>query len=113
MPRPAELLVRVDQDRAADALERLRRELRVTQEAPPRLAVVEAAPGRAGEVAAVPGVVAVAGPGGVPPELTEGLSEDERLFVAAWELRTGEEGERERPGEGLEWDAPGYTPPDP
>jgi hypothetical protein len=112
-PPPAELLVRVDDDEAADTLARLGERFRVTQVAPPRLAVVEQEPGthEAG-LRDIPGVVAVAGPE-VPDDFRKGLSPEEALFVAAWERRMQEPQSEDRPGEGLPWDAPGFSPPDP
>ena len=112
-PPPAELLVRVDHDEAADALARLREKFRVTQVAPPRLAVVERPPDtREPELRDTPGVVAVAGPE-VPEDFKQGLSPEEALFVAAWERRMREPKSDGRPGDGLPWDAPGFSPPDP
>jgi hypothetical protein len=112
-PPPAELLVRVDDDEAADTLARLQERFRVTQVAPPRLAVVEQQPGtHEPELRDTPGVVAVAGPE-VSDDFTQGLSPEEALFVAAWERRMQETKSEDRPGEGLPWDAPGFSPPDP
>lgn len=113
LPPPAELLVRVDHDEAADALARLRERFRVTQVAPPRLAVVEQTPdAREPELLGTPGVVAVAGPE-VPDDFRQGLNPEEALFVAAWERRMQESKSEDRPGAGLPWDAPGFSPPDP
>jgi hypothetical protein len=64
----------------------------------------------AAEVAAVPGVAAVS-EGAVAPELVAGLDEAEALFVRAWARRLGVPGQP-RPGEGLDWDARGFEPPD-
>lgn len=112
-PPPAELLVRVDDDEAAEALARLREKFRVTQVAPPRLAVVERPPDtREPDLRDTPGVVAVAGPE-VPDDFMDGLSPEEALFVAAWERRMQEPKSDDRIGEGLPWDAPGFSPPDP
>jgi hypothetical protein len=111
-PPPAELLVRVDHDEAANALARLREKFSVTQVAPPRLAVVERPPDTLEpELRDTPGVVAVAGPE-VPDDFKQGLSPEEALFVAAWERRM-QEPKSDRPGDGLPWDAPGFSPPDP
>jgi hypothetical protein len=112
-PPPAELLVRVDHDEAADALARLREKFRVMQVVPPRLAVVERLPDtREPELRDTPGVVAVAGPE-VAEDFKQGLSPEEALFVAAWERRMQEPKSDDRPGDGLPWDAPGFSPPDP
>jgi hypothetical protein len=109
---PTELLVVLDEDAAEDALKRVRDAFRVTQVASPRLAIVES-PRSEGEASlrAIPGVVAVAGTD-VPAELISRLSPEEELFVAAWSLRMAEGPRKERRGEGLPWDAPGFSPPD-
>jgi hypothetical protein len=39
------------------------------------------------------------------------LDDGARLFVEAW--MTPPRGDRERPGDGQPWDAPGFEPPDP
>ena len=104
-PRPAEFLVLLEDE---GGLERLRRSLQVTQVASPRLAVVVAAEGA---LEAIDGVAEVAGPGeSLQDEIA--LTDAERLFADAWALRTGEV-PGERPGDGLPWDAPGFTPPAP
>lgn len=109
---PVQLLVVLDEDEADAALERLRGAFRVTQVAHPRLAVVETTRG-AGQASlrAIPGVVEVAG-ADVPAELMDSLRPEEELFVMAWSRRMTEGLRKERPGEGLPWDAPGFTPPD-
>ena len=65
-----------------------------------RVAVCEAPPG-----APPPGNIVEAG--ALPPSLTEG----ERLFAEGW-LERQSRGPKERKGEGLPWDAPGFQPPD-
>jgi hypothetical protein len=62
------------------------------------------------DIAALPGVAAVS-EGGVASEILEGLDETEALFVAAWSRRRGES-KKQRRGEGLDWDAAGFEPPD-
>jgi hypothetical protein len=64
-----------------------------------------------GDVATLPGVTAVTR-GGSTPEILEGLEEMEALFVRAWSKRK-EESATQRRGEGLDWDADGFEPPDP
>ena len=103
---PEFLVLLVDGD---DGLERLRRSLEVTQVASPRLAVVVAAEGA---LEAIDGVAEIAGAGeSLQDEIA--LTDAERLFADAWALRTGDAPGGERPGDGLPWDAPGFTPPDP
>lgn len=47
----------------------------------------------------------------VPADVIDRLRPDERLFVEAW-VQQQASGNKVRPGEGLSWDAPGFTPPD-
>ena len=47
-----------------------------------------------------------------PPEVLAELDPNERLFVEGW-LTNRSTAKTDRPGEGLPWDAPGMTPPDP
>ena len=47
-----------------------------------------------------------------PPEVLADLDPNERLFVEGW-LTKRATAKTDRPGEGLPWDAPGMTPPDP
>ena len=81
----------------------LRRAVQVTQVMPPRLALVIAPEGS--EPPPIPGVVYLTDD--TPPPAD--LSPDERLFVEGWRLRRQP---KERPGEGLSWDSPGFEPPD-
>ncbi len=112
MKGPPELLV-VLADESGDALERVSRTHRVTHVGSARLVVVEQSGAASDEaLESVPGVAAVAS-GELPSEVVERLEPDERLFVSAWLRRTTEDGRKERAGEGLPWDAPGFTPPDP
>jgi hypothetical protein len=109
--RSAEFLVLLDDE--GEGLERLRRSLRVTHVASPRLAVVEGPPGAGPEaLRAIDGVAAIAS-SGESLDVASALTAEETLFADAWSLRTGGDAETERPGEGLAWDAPGFTPPDP
>lgn len=48
----------------------------------------------------------------LPAEEVARLTAAERLFVAAWELRSSGLHPGPRVGEGLPWDAPGFEPPD-
>ena len=47
------------------------------------------------------------------PESIDDLTESEQLFMAAWLSRWQKQEAKQRPGDGLSWDAPGFTPPDP
>lgn len=57
---------------------------------------------------------AEAGPpdGAINPDAPPpGLTDDESLFIESWRARP-QAGAKERKGEGLPWDAPGFQPPD-
>lgn len=76
------------------------------------LCVLRVAPGALAALRAVPGVRCVwARDAAEPPaDALPGLGEGERLFVAGWLARGHKRGPR--PGDGRDWDAPGFTPPD-
>jgi hypothetical protein len=103
-----ELLVVLDSPHAASALAELLELASVTQVLGPRLALVRADAATAARIAKIKGVHGVHSGtlGGIPSDLTQ----KERAFVSAWEMR---QRPKERPGDGLSWDAPGFTPPDP
>jgi hypothetical protein len=105
-----EFLVILEPAAAEEALEHLRSGHQVTQIGSPRV-VVAVSPGEAPPSPSIPGVVAVSG-GAMPPDIGEELDEREALFVAAWVSRM-KGPEKQRRGEGLPWDAPGFEPPDP
>jgi len=105
-----ELLIILDPVTAAEAQERLRSNHRVTQVGSPRVLVVAVSPEEIPPISSSPGVLAVSS-GLPPPGVIEELDEQEVLFVTAWARRmTGPE--KQRRGEGLPWDAPGFEPPD-
>ena len=105
-----EVLVILDPLTAAKAQERLRSSHRVTQVGSPRVVVVAVSPEETPPSPSTPGVVAVSS-GAPPPDVIEDLDEQETLFVTAWASRmTGPQ--KQRRGEGLPWDAPGFEPPD-
>jgi hypothetical protein len=94
-----------------DALDRVRGTFRVMHVASPRLVVVERTPAALVAVRnGVDGVVAVS-EGELSPVLLDRLGPEEQLFAEAWASRMAET-EKERRGEGLDWDAPGFLPPD-
>jgi hypothetical protein len=104
-----ELLVYLQDEVAEQALERLRSHFSVTQMASRQLAIVRVSPGQEREVQSVEGVQGVF-ERTVPENLFTHLNFSESLFVKAWTLRN-REGSKERPGEGLDWDAEGFEPP--
>ena len=89
---------------------------RVTQKVSPRVMLVEATSGEPtgdlkAELEALPGVDAILTPGDSPgEEWIASLTRAEALFVQAFLRRSRP---KERPGEGLDWDAEGFLPPDP
>jgi hypothetical protein len=85
---------------------------RVTQRVSPRIVIVEpAADATKEEMQAMSGVDAVLEPGESPTgDIHNSLSDTEALFVNAYTQRTRI---KQRPGEGLDWDAKGFLPPDP
>jgi len=46
----------------------------------------------------------------IPDDILSSLDQQEAMFVAAWRLRL-QAPAKQRPGEGLNWDAPGFKPP--
>lgn len=76
--------------------------------ASPRLIVVRLSGASPEEIADRPDVV-VATVGALPPDVIPRLEPDEAVFAAAFAARRDK---GERIGEGLEWDASGFEPPD-
>lgn len=107
---PREALVIVERDDYDAVVDDLRALGTVTQVLPPRLVLV-ATPGAStaggGPRPAVAGVAWY--DDDVPDEAVDDLSEQERLFVAAWRSRRAP---KVRPGDGQPWDASGRLPPD-
>jgi hypothetical protein len=83
---------------------------RLVHSASSRLYVLELTPGQ--EPAALMDEPAVRRAGEHPPDdVVRELDDAERLFVDGWLVRR--RGKAARPGEGLDWDAEGRSPPDP
>jgi hypothetical protein len=76
-----------------------------------RVFVVEGPAALGAQLRALPGVAQVM-TGREDPGVLPAMGEAEGLFASAWLARTGEEKKR-RIGEGLDWDHPPMTPPDP
>jgi hypothetical protein len=106
-PRREALLI-LDAAAVNDVLPVLRNSATVTQVVPPHLALVSAFDAEA--LRKLPGVRFVL-TDDIPEQAREDLEPAEKLFVDAWEARS--QPKRERPGNGLAWDAPGFLPPDP
>lgn len=109
MAQKQELMLILNADRDLDdAHERYR----VTQKVSPRVLIVELI-GNATkeELKAMSGVDAVLVSGEKPAsEIIASLTETEALFLEAFTKRSQP---KARPGEGLDWDAGGFLPPDP
>jgi hypothetical protein len=101
-----ELLLILDAASAGDLLGHLGEAVRVMHRMP-HVVVLRGSDEALAQVAARPGVTRAVERGTTPPVLSE-LSEGERLFVRGWLAGSTS---KEHPGEGLAWDAPGYTPP--
>lgn len=109
-----EWLIILSDEGADEARKRLSAHHRIVQVASPRVVVVQSPEKVEPDMPlrSIPGVVTVTD-GEAPPEVMEGLDESEALFVAAWSSRIKQGPSKERRGEGLPWDAPGFEPPDP
>jgi hypothetical protein len=103
---PREDLVVLDPGTAGQTLAQLRKIANVTQVLAPRLVLVRAEPALRARIAGVAGVLGVYSD--VPPELAD-LAPAERVFISAWQTRGAP---KQRAGDGLSWDAPGFMPPD-
>jgi hypothetical protein len=81
---------------------------KVLQRLPPRLAIVTADEEGIRAMERTPAITAVFARD-VPPEKLEQFDQVTRAFAAGWNERHRP---KERPGEGLSWDSPGFEPPD-
>lgn len=107
-----EVLVILSGDRMAESFKQVSSNYRVQHVASPRVVVVQCSQGELAGLGSIPGVTVVTG-GDPPSGLMESLTDSEALFVAAWLSRIQEGSSKQRPGEGLSWDAPGFVAPDP
>lgn len=107
-----ESLVINNGNRAEDLFKQISADYKVRQIASPRVFAVEANQSELARLRTLPGVTIVTPGGDAPPEISEKLDEGEKLFVAAWSSRFQEGAAKQRRGEGLSWDAPGFQPPD-
>jgi hypothetical protein len=106
-----EYLVILNRESAPETLAALSAQFRVTQVVSPRVVIVSTGPGEHPPPASLPGVLAATN-GELNPMVAATLDETEMLFAAAWASRvTGPP--KQRKGEGLSWDSPGFLPPDP
>lgn len=101
-----EVLALIPRDQYPESIEKLRRAFTVTQILPPTLALVVLPPGRSQSIPDIPAVTFYLD--NVPAEILDNLTATERTFVQAWLARRAA---KQRPGDQLPWDSPGYTPP--
>jgi hypothetical protein len=87
----------------------VRQRCRILSVSPPRLLVVEADEQAVQSLRALPGVADVIS--ATTGMLPDSLNETERLFAHAWQQRH-QMHEKQRTGDGLNWDAEGFLPPD-
>ena len=100
------VLLSSDDQGASDAV---RQRCRVVSALPPRLLVVEADDQVAQGIRDLPGVDDVIS--GITTTLPNSLNDSELLFVQAWQ-QSRHLADKPRPGEGLSWDAEGFSAPD-
>jgi hypothetical protein len=101
-----EFLVLLDRDEFDGPLSE---HARVVHSASPRLHVIRLEASAVQKFESLPGVVELTADS-FSPELLERLDDQERLFLEALSRRNAP---KQRLGEGLPWDAPGFEPPDP
>lgn len=87
----------------------VRQRSRVLSASPPRLLVVEADEHVAQKLRGLTEVEDVISD--TNSTLPDSLNESERLFVQAWQ-QSRHLGDKVRPGDDLNWDAEGFSPPD-
>ena len=100
-----QVMVLVDEAAASEVLEK---HGAIVHRASPRLVIVRVEPSVRARLGELPGVVAVT-EGAFSAEVSGRLDEAEALFAAAFAARGTS---KQRAGDGLEWDAPGFEPPD-
>jgi ABC-type iron transport system FetAB permease component len=90
-----------------EVLDSLRERYRVTQSVSKRVFLVR---GQLDLGWSAPEGVRTFSTADIPEEILNSLDQQEAMFVAAWRLRL-QAPTKQRPGEGLDWDAPGFEPP--
>lgn len=85
---------------------------RVTQKVSPRVVIVEVMDGSATDAlrSAQPAVAVLEAGETIPDDVRETLTPNEAMFAEAFARRAQP---KTRRGEGLDWDAEGFLPPDP
>lgn len=105
------VLVLLPQTSAPAELARLQLTYRVSSLLQPRIAVLEVNEAELAVLVHQQGLDGVYSDT-IPPAVLSRLSPEERLFVEAWNLQRAIR-QKQRVGEGLPWDAPGFQAPGP
>jgi hypothetical protein len=101
MPHDTLLLLELAADgKLSAAAQRLRGQLHVVASLPPRMVVVRTA---------LDARAALLQSAGIAQPHEVDLTEAEQLFADAWSAQQNKSAAR--PGDGADWDAPGFTPP--
>lgn len=85
---------------------------KIRQAISPRVFTVESTGSELDTLQKMPDLTVISGDQPLPESIDD-LTESEKLFVAAWISRQRKPEAKQRFGDGLSWDAPGFTPPDP
>jgi len=101
------LVLITDQDRRPEVIDELRRSATVVQLLPPRLATIALAVGQREVVPEIAGATFYVDE--VPSEVVNSLLPQEQVFARGWQARRGG---KNRSGDQLSWDTPGFTPPE-
>lgn len=107
-PDSKELLVILALASCDEVRSKLESDFQLLQIASPRVLTVTNTPQALAEIASRQGVV-LATKDQVPSTVLEELNANEKMWIAGWQLRKQP---KQRIGEGLSWDAPGFQPPD-
>ena len=108
-PDAKEALVVLDESATPQLRADIERDLVLLQSVSPRMFVVSAAPQDLAQLAQRAEVIAATA-AELPAAIVATLNAPERQWAAGWNLRRTEK--KARRGDGLAWDAPGFSPPD-
>jgi hypothetical protein len=104
------VLVILDEDQTA-ARQQVLAICRNHQAASGRVLALECPAAELARLQALSGITVITDPN-QPLPMEASLTTGESLFVAGWRRRIQEAQTKQRPGDTLPWDAPGFTPPD-
>jgi hypothetical protein len=100
------LLVFLDENTDVEVLDG---QATVIHSASSRMHIIRTSSATRAQLAVLPGVVCITDTE-LPPEYAQRLNSQESIFAEAFAVR---ETSKERLGDGLPWDSPGFEPPDP